>query len=86
MWKVPQRDETVFYISAVVPLSSFLTKHMSIQLTIWMMWILIAIVLLCLPLVHANSGLKRWKTEHCLYETEKTEHRIELKAAEKSEE
>lgn len=45
-----------------------------------MMWILIAIVLLCLPLVHANSGLKRWKTEHCLYETEKTEHRIELKA------
>ena len=69
-----------FIFLLIVPLSSFLTKHMSIQLTIWMMWILIAIVLLCLPLVHANSGLKRWKTEHCLYETEKTEHRIELKA------
>ena len=52
----------------------------SIQLTIWMMWILLAIALLCLPLVHANNGLKRWKTEHCLYETEKMEHRIELKA------
>ena len=69
-----------FIFLLIVPLSSFLTKHMSIQLTIWMMWILIAIVLLCLPLVHANSGLKRWKTEHCLYETEKMEHRIELKA------
>ena len=50
-----------FIFLLIVPLSSFLTKHMSIQLTIWMMWILIAIVLLCLPLVHANSGLKRWK-------------------------
>ena len=73
-----------FIFLLIVPLSSFLTKHMSIQLTIWMMWILIAIVLLCLPLVHANSGLKRWKTEHCLYETEKTEHRIELKAVDEA--
>lgn len=69
-----------FIFLLIVPLSSFLTKYISIQLTIWMMWILLAIVLLCLPLVHANNGLKRWKTEHCLYETEKTEHRIELKA------
>ena len=66
-----------FIFLLIVPLSSFLTKYISIQLTIWMMWILLAIVLLCLPLVHANNGLKRWKTEHCLYETEKTEHRIE---------
>ena len=69
-----------FIFLLIVPLSSFLTKYISIQLTIWMMWILLAIVLLCLPLVHANNGLKRWKTEHCLYETEKMEHRIELKA------
>ena len=69
-----------FIFLLIVPLSSFLTKYISIQLTIWMMWILLAIALLCLPLVHANNGLKRWKTEHCLYETEKMEHRIELKA------
>lgn len=75
-----------FIFLLIVPLSSFLIKYISIQLTIWMMWILLAIVLLCLPLVHANNGLKRWKTEHCLYETEKMEHRIELKAVGKSEE
>jgi len=69
-----------FIFLLIVPLSSFLIKYISIQLTIWMMWILLAIALLCLPLVHANNGLKRWKTEHCLYETEKMEHRIELKA------
>ena len=69
-----------FIFLLIVPLSSFLIKYISIQLTIWMMWILLAIALLCLPLVHANNGLKRWKTEHCLYETEKMEHRIELKS------
>ena len=69
-----------FIFLLIVPLSSFLIKYISIQLTIRMMWILLAIALLCLPLVHANNGLKRWKTEHCLYETEKMEHRIELKA------
>ena len=46
-----------FIFLLIVPLSSFLTKYISIQLTIWMMWILLAIVLLCLPLVHANNGL-----------------------------
>ena len=44
-----------FIFLLIVPLSSFLTKYISIQLTIWMMWILLAIVLLCIPLVHANN-------------------------------
>ena len=59
LWKSSREMKQYFIFLLIVPLSSFLTKHMSIQLTIWMMWILIAIVLLCLPLVHANSGLKK---------------------------
>ena len=66
---------------AIVPLGSFLTAYMSIQLTIWMLWILLAIWLLCLPLVHANNRLKAWKREHYLYEDEDTERYVELKLA-----
>ena len=56
-----------FLLLLVLPLTSFLTGYVSVQLTIWMLWMLLAIVLLCLPLVHANSALKEWKKEQHLY-------------------
>ena len=47
---------------AIVPFVSLLTSHMSIQLTIWMFWLLAAIFLLSLPIMRANHRLKTWKT------------------------
>ena len=43
---------------AIVPFVSLLTSHMSIQLTIWMFWLLAAIFLLSLPIMRANHRLK----------------------------
>ncbi len=67
-------------ILMLVPFTSFFTKYMSIQLTIWMMWILLVIGLLCLPLIHANGALKKWKREQKLYDSAVMEHYVELKA------
>lgn len=46
---------------AIVPFVSLLTSHMSIQLTIWMFWLLAAIFLLSLPIMRANHRLKTWE-------------------------
>lgn len=46
---------------AIVPFVSLLTSHMSIQLTIWMFWLLAAIFLLSLPIMRANHRLKHGK-------------------------
>lgn len=66
---------------ALIPFCSLLTKHMSIQLSIWMMWILLVIFLLCLPFVHANNALKKWKMEHHFYGESDTQKYVELKGA-----
>ena len=64
---------------AIVPFVSLLTSHMSIQLTIWMFWLLAAIFLLSLPIMRANHRLKTWKTQNHLYEDRQPEHYVELK-------
>ena len=69
-----------FLLLLVLPLTSFLTGYVSVQLTIWMLWMLLAIVLLCLPLVHANSALKEWKKEQHLYGNMQMERLVELKS------
>lgn len=66
---------------AIVPFVSLLTSHMSIQLTIWMFWLLAAIFLLSLPIMRANHRLKTWKTQNHLYEDRQPEHYVELKQA-----
>ena len=66
---------------AIVPFISLLTSHMSIQLTIWMFWLLAAIFLLSLPIMRANHRLKTWKTQNHLYEDRQPEHYVELKQA-----
>lgn len=68
-------------VLAIVPFVSLLTSHMSIQLTIWMFWLLAAIVLLSLPIVRANHRLKAWKMQNHLYEDRQPEHYVELKQA-----
>lgn len=69
-----------FLLLLVLPLTSFLTGYMSVQLTIWMLWVLLAIVLFCLPLIHANSALKEWKKEQHLYGNMQMERLVELKS------
>ena len=49
---------------AIVPFVSLLTSHMSIQLTIWIFWLLAAIFLLSLPIMRANHRLKTWKIQN----------------------
>ena len=47
-------------IMMITPFSTLLTEHFSIQLTIWMLWLLVLIFLFYLPFVIANIKLKEW--------------------------
>lgn len=68
-------------VLAIVPVLAFLTTHVSIQLTIWMCWLLGMIVILNLPLIHANHSIRELKQEKGWYEaSQKTEY-VEMKAA-----
>lgn len=48
----------------LIPLCSLLTKHFSLQFTIWIFWLLAAIFLLSVPYARANKRLRKWKSEH----------------------
>ena len=78
--KFKKEMRNYFLFLAIVPFSCLFTKYFSIQLTIWTFWMLAVIILLCLPLVHANNALKKWKREHFLYEDVEVERRVELKS------
>lgn len=69
------------WILAAVPLLSFVIPYVSIQLTIWMFWVLIAIVVLNVPLARANKKIKNLKLERGWYDGIKMEEYTEMKAA-----
>ncbi len=68
-------------ITALMPITAFLTPYASIQITIWTMWCFVLIVLLEYPFVKANARVKEVKRGRGWYNPEKTEEYIELKAA-----
>lgn len=70
-----------FILLLFIPIGTLFTKYMSIQVTIWSMWILFVCFLFCMPLVHANCALKNWKKQRHFYEQQRMEHYIELKSA-----
>lgn len=78
-WAAEMKRNTI--ITALIPLTAFLTPHMSIQITIWTMWCFVLIVLLEYPFVKANGRVKEIKRSKGWYDPEKTEAYIELKAA-----
>ena len=68
-------------ILLIIPFTSLLSKHFSIQLTIWMMWVLALCFLLLVPFGVANKKLKQWKKENHLYSEQKLVTYTELKSA-----
>lgn len=68
-------------IMMITPFSTLLTEHFSIQLTIWMLWLLVLIFLFYLPFVIANIKLKEWKKQHHLYEEQRLDRYFEMKSA-----
>ena len=71
--KFKKEIKSYFIVLLFVPLTSFLIRYSSIQITIWTMWVILAIMLMCLPLIHANHALKAWKKEQCLYKEAEAE-------------
>ena len=78
--KFKKEIKSYFIFLLFVPLVSFLIRYSSIQITIWTMWVILAIMLMCLPLIHANHALKAWKKEQCLYKEAEAERYVELKS------
>lgn len=65
-----RRMRRIFFIFLIIPLVCFFVPHISIQFTIWMFWLLAAIVCLQIPYVRANGELSRWKKERRLLGTD----------------
>lgn len=78
--KFKKEIKSYFIFLLFVPLVSFLIRYSSIQITIWTMWVILAIMFMCLPLIHANHALKAWKKEQCLYKEAEAERYVELKS------
>ncbi len=55
------RMRSTFFIFLVLPLISIAVPYLSIQFTIWMLWLLLAIVFFELPCIMVNRELKEWK-------------------------
>lgn len=68
-------------IAALLPFTAFLTPYVSIQITIWTMWVFVLIVLLEYPFVKANARVKEVKRGMGWYNPEKPEEYVELKSA-----
>ena len=71
----------VLLIFAVIPVFCFVIPYVSVQLTIWMMWMLALIVAVNVPLARANKKIKDLKMERGWYDGIKTEEYTEIKAA-----
>ncbi|MDE7300279.1 MAG: hypothetical protein K2N94_15890, partial [Lachnospiraceae bacterium] len=61
-----RRMRRTFFVFLVVPVFCFFIPYISIQFTIWMLWLLAAIVFLELPCIRANRELMCWKKERLL--------------------
>lgn len=70
-----------FLIAAVLPFSCFLIPYVSIQITIWTLWVFAFIVMIEAPYVTANRKIKELKQERGWYREEKQTEYIEIKAA-----
>lgn len=68
-------------IMAVLPVFCFLTDYVSIQMTIWMLWIFAVIVALELPFVQANKKVTQLRKEKGWQEEAGRRDYVELKAA-----
>ena len=68
-------------IFAVIPFSFLLISHVSIQLTLWMLWFLIALGAMEFPYIIANKKMKNLKTEKGWYHLSQREAYTEMKAA-----
>ena len=68
-------------ITALLPITAFMTSYISIQITIWTMWCFVLIVLLEYPFIKANAKVKDIKRGMGWYNPEKPEEYVELKAA-----
>ena len=68
-------------ITALLPITAFLTPYVSIQITIWTMWCFVLIVLLEWPFIKANAKVKEVKRGMGWYNPKKPEEYVELKAA-----
>ena len=77
------KKEMIWYslILAIIPFSCLFIPYFSIQMTIWMVWLIVAIILLMLPTVFANNRLKQWKLKMGYYEEQSAERYVELKNA-----
>lgn len=77
------KKEMIWYslILAIIPFSCLFIPYFSIQMTIWMVWLIGAIILLTLPTIFANNRLKQWKRKMGYYEEQSAERYVELKNA-----
>ena len=57
-------------IVAILPFSAFLTPYVSIQMTIWMVWVLLVIALVQIPYIKGNAAIKNIKRENGWYREE----------------
>ena len=64
------KKEMIWYslILAIIPFSCLFIPYFSIQMTIWMVWLIGAIIMLTLPTIFANNRLKQWKLKMGYYE------------------
>lgn len=70
------------FICALVPCSCFFIPYLSIQLTIWCMWIFVIIVVFMIPQIRAHKKLMQWKKDQG-YLTEEADNTlyVELREA-----
>ena len=68
-------------ITALLPFAAFFIPYVSIQITIWTVWVFVLIVLLEWPFIKANAKVKDLKRGMGWYDKENPEEFIELKAA-----
>lgn len=68
-------------VLAVIPLATFLMRHISIQLTVWMMWILAVVILPGIPYARANRRMRVWKEERGLRQEGGGAALVEMKQA-----
>ena len=78
-WSVEMKRNIV--ITALLPITAFFVPYVSIQMTIWTVWVFVLIVLLEWPFIKANAKVKDVKRGMGWYDKENPEEFIELKAA-----
>ena len=63
----------------VLQLGLFLIPYVSIAMTVWVIWMIAAIVVLEVPYVRANHALRRWKAERGYVRSGEQRRLVELK-------